>query len=117
MNQAVFERFLVGDDGTTDAEPTGAFGILLAPDLFIRQSTKNPMDRTDSTKPSTAETHPGGPQRRTQARFRRPGFECCLLGAPHETAFKPGQHPPRPYGSRHLVVRFDPSVHDCGGRK
>jgi hypothetical protein len=68
MNQAVFERFLVGDDGTTDAEPTGAFGILLAPDLFIRQSTKNPMDRTDSTKPSTAETHPGGPQRRTLMR-------------------------------------------------
>jgi len=40
MNQAVFDRFLVGEDGTTDAEPTGAFGILLAPDLLIRQSSK-----------------------------------------------------------------------------
>ncbi len=36
MNQAVFERFLVDEDGSTEAELTGAFGVLLAPD-FVQQ--------------------------------------------------------------------------------
>jgi site-specific DNA recombinase len=34
MNQAVFERFLVGEDGIDEAELSGAFEILLAPDLL-----------------------------------------------------------------------------------
>jgi site-specific DNA recombinase len=33
LNQAVFERFLVGPNGSTEAELTQAFSILLAPDL------------------------------------------------------------------------------------
>ncbi len=37
MNQAVFERFLVSEDGSTEAELTGAFNILLAPDLLTRK--------------------------------------------------------------------------------
>lgn len=35
MNQAVFERFLVGEDGSTQAEPTGVFGVLLDPNFII----------------------------------------------------------------------------------
>jgi site-specific DNA recombinase len=33
MNQAVFERFMVSEDGSTEAELTPAFKFLLAPDL------------------------------------------------------------------------------------
>ena len=38
MNQAVFERFLVSEDGSTEAELAGAFGILLAPDLLTKKT-------------------------------------------------------------------------------
>ncbi len=34
MNQAVFERFLVGEDGATEAKLSGTFGVLLAPDII-----------------------------------------------------------------------------------
>jgi site-specific DNA recombinase len=36
MNQAVFERFLVGEDGIAEAEPKGIFGVLLDPGLVQR---------------------------------------------------------------------------------
>jgi site-specific DNA recombinase len=41
MNQAVFERFLVGEDGIDEAELSGAFEILLAPDLLTRTSSQD----------------------------------------------------------------------------
>jgi hypothetical protein len=40
MNQAVFERFLVGEDGIEEAELSGAFEILLAPDLLTTESRR-----------------------------------------------------------------------------
>jgi site-specific DNA recombinase len=39
MNQALFQRFLVSEDGVTAAEPKGVFGILLAPDLVDAPET------------------------------------------------------------------------------
>ena len=33
LNQAVFARFLVGEDGSTEAELTDIFSALLAPDF------------------------------------------------------------------------------------
>ena len=35
MNQAVFEKFLVGSDGSTEALPTDEFGVLLRPDFVL----------------------------------------------------------------------------------
>jgi len=49
MNQAVFERFLVGEDGSTDAEPAGVFGVLLSPDII---ETSPAHDRADETASS-----------------------------------------------------------------
>lgn len=37
LNQAVFERFLVGEDGSTEAELTETFSALLAPDLVTTE--------------------------------------------------------------------------------
>ncbi len=37
MNQAVFSRFLVSDDGVEEAELDGVFGILLRPDLLAER--------------------------------------------------------------------------------
>ncbi len=34
MNQAVFERFLINEDGASEAALAGTFGVLLAPDLI-----------------------------------------------------------------------------------
>jgi hypothetical protein len=39
---AVFERFMVGEDGVDEAELSGPFQILLAPDLLAR--THRPAD-------------------------------------------------------------------------
>ncbi len=41
LNQAVFERFLVGPDGSTSAEPTPLFKVLLAPNLLADEVTPN----------------------------------------------------------------------------
>ncbi len=35
MNQAVFDKFLVGSDGSTEALPTDEFGVLLRPDFVL----------------------------------------------------------------------------------
>ena len=48
MNQAVFERFLVGEDGSSQAELAGVFGILLAPDLLTRNSRRNSHSQPSS---------------------------------------------------------------------
>ena len=44
LNQAVFERFLLGSDGSTEAELTEAFRSLLAPDLIASAQTSSDQD-------------------------------------------------------------------------
>jgi hypothetical protein len=39
MNQAVFERFFVEDDGSVTGEPAGPFKVLLQPDLLEMESS------------------------------------------------------------------------------
>jgi len=52
LNQAVFERFLVGEDGSAEAELADAFGILLAPDLVTQRKNAKLVDQvTDLQQP------------------------------------------------------------------
>ncbi len=44
LNQAVFERFLVGEDGSTEAELTDLFGALLAPDLVTADESHESVE-------------------------------------------------------------------------
>ena len=47
LNQAVFERFLVGEDGSTEAELTDMFSALLAPDLVATDEPHDTVERCD----------------------------------------------------------------------
>ena len=44
FNQALFERFLVGEDGSTEAELTDVFSALLAPDLVTTDKSHKPVE-------------------------------------------------------------------------
>lgn len=77
MNQAVFRRFLVSDDGKTDAEPTGAFGFLLAPDLVVHNES------------SRRATHSRLIEVVHRARDWRDGFPASLYESMHALTGKP----------------------------
>jgi site-specific DNA recombinase len=57
MNQSVFKRFLVSEDGSTEAELTPLFGLLLAPDLLTSEEKKNVEPGPDAVEEPHARVH------------------------------------------------------------
>lgn len=63
MNQAVFERFLISEDGALEAEPAGAFGVLLSPDLIKKRSEVDDAASADQQLHRNGDWHNGFPAR------------------------------------------------------
>jgi hypothetical protein len=57
MNQSVFERFLVSEGGSTEAELTPLFGLLLAPDLLTSDEKMDGETGRDVAEGAPARVH------------------------------------------------------------
>jgi len=114
MNQAVFERFLVGEDGSTEAELTPLFSALLAPDLL---TTKQKTKRHAREVPKAE----NGIHRNVEWIGGIPAW-LAKLGS---QLFNPGSNKPRPafagLGSNkdYLAERagFEPATHLSAGTR
>src|SRR5436305_1215436 len=90
MNQAVFERFLVGEDGIDEAELSGAFEILLAPDLLttahVRMDAESASDDEQRRRHRNRDWHHGRPAWLTEllgtlsGKTRKPRLALAGLG-------------------------------------
>ena len=102
MNQAVFERFLVDEDGATEAELTETFGVLLAPDLIEdkkRETTKSATSPPEfpQGRHLNRDWHQGVPARLTPAWGRlRAGLKKGELLTFPWVHFRPGSTGRRP---------------------
>jgi hypothetical protein len=72
MNQAVFERFLVDMDGSSEAEPTDIFGVLLRPDFLMPTADIESQPRERSTHRNLDWTN-GRPQHLVKGSLSTPG--------------------------------------------
>ena len=104
MNQAVFERFLVDEDGAAEAELAGMFGVLLASDLITDRDDEASGDETAAAFHRDCDWRNGVPAA-LEARLRpggrsqkKPRPALAGLGSKHghmvpPTGFEPVRRP------------------------